>query len=82
MPATKRSPGRPRKHFVEVEGILRPDSIYTVEGVLRAAGIGRETLSEARRSGIVKPIEIGKRVYYRGEQLIAWIESQASSVDA
>ena len=56
--------------------MLRPDSACTADGVMRAIGFGRESLGEARRSGIVRPISIGRRVYYLGAELIAWIEQQ------
>lgn len=59
-------------------GRLDAQSLYTTEGCLRYAGLGRESLLEARRSGIVKPIPCGKRVYYAGEELIQWIKSKAS----
>jgi len=58
-------------------GVLSPNNLYTKEGVMRAAGIGRKTLMEAKASGIVKAIPAGERVYFRGSELIAWIESHS-----
>jgi hypothetical protein len=57
-------------------GRIDAASLYTTEGCLRYAGLGRETLLQARKSGLVKPIELGRRMYYCGDELIAWIKSQ------
>lgn len=65
-----------KRHVARVAGVLRPDCIYTTEGLMRSAGIGREVLMSARASGMVMPIEIGRRVYYCGAELIRWIHSQ------
>jgi hypothetical protein len=58
-------------------GVIAPERIYTKEGVMRFAGMGRKTLLEAKKSGIVKAIPAGERVYFKGSELIAWIESQS-----
>lgn len=58
-------------------GRIDPDALYTNEGCWRFAGIGRDSLIDARASGLVKAIPCGRRVYYRGAELIAWIESHA-----
>jgi hypothetical protein len=42
---------------------------------MKFGGIGQSELREARKSGIVKPITCGRRRYYKGSQLIAWIDS-------
>jgi hypothetical protein len=60
-------------------GVRAPERLYTKEGCMKAAGIGRKTLLEAKRSGIVKAIPAGERVYFRGSELIAWIESYSES---
>jgi hypothetical protein len=44
---------------------------------MRAAGIGQRSLRAAKQSGLVKAIPAGERVYFRGSDLIAWIESHA-----
>lgn len=62
-------------------GILAPERLYTKEGCMKAAGIGRKTLLEAKRSGMVKAIAAGERVYFRGSELIAWIESHENRGD-
>lgn len=59
-----------------VIGVLDPTKLYTTEGAMRFGGMGRETLALARRSGKVRPIDIGRRTYYRGDELIEWIKSK------
>jgi hypothetical protein len=44
---------------------------------MRRLGLGRNALLEARQSGLVKPIAVSQRMYYRTTELIAWIESHA-----
>ena len=77
MPRAK--PLRPdqKNHVTRVLGQICPDRIYTVEGLMRYAGIGSETLRAARASGMVKAVNIGRRTYYLGRQIVQWIESQA-----
>jgi len=67
------------RHVRKIQGKISRGAIYTTEGCMRFGGLGHETLAEARRSGMVTPIEIGRRHYYRGDELIAWIESQAQA---
>ena len=69
MPIKAKSKRRVRK----VLGEGRPDSIYTVEGVMRAFGMGRNELDIARQSGMVKTYPRGRRAYYRGFEIIEWI---------
>lgn len=57
-------------------GFLRPDELYTTQGVMRAIGLGRTQLLEARESGIVVPVFYGGTAYYRGSELIEFITSQ------
>jgi hypothetical protein len=45
--------------------------------LLTEAGLGDEKVSEMRRSGVVKPISVGNFRWYRGREVIAWIEAQA-----
>lgn len=73
-------PAKPkRKSVPRCQGVLAPDRLYTVEGVLKAAGIGHVQLAEARQSKHVTPIYHGRRVYYQGAELIAWIIATGES---
>jgi len=78
MPRMKKLNGQQRRQVTRCVGQICSDRVYTVEGLIRYAGIGREILRVARASGTVRPITIGRRSYYLGWQLVAWIESQAA----
>lgn len=71
MERTKRR--RPRATLPVTPGLR-----YTREACLRV-GLGGTALRQARQSGMVTPIEVGCRMYYRGEELIAWIDSHAKA---
>ena len=71
--------GRPPKEKTRVVGLLAPGCLLTLEGCMRQAGLGRDSLRLARKSGLVKPIPAGRRIYYRTDELIEWIVSQADA---
>jgi hypothetical protein len=56
-------------------GMLDPQRLYTSRGLMRHAGIGTNTQQEMRKAG-VKPIDVGNFRWYRGSDVIRWIESQ------
>lgn len=58
-----------------VVGRIDPQSLYTSEGCMRHFGLGRELLLEARKSGMVDPIPIGRRLFYVGHELVAWAKT-------
>lgn len=62
----------PRKHRI-VRGEIYPGGLLTVHGVMRAIGIGRDQLTEARRAGVVKAYLCGGTAYYRSEDVMEWI---------
>lgn len=74
MPAPKR---------MKVIGRIAPGELYTREGCMRFAGLGHQSLIAAVKSGIVKPVGGvpggGGRLYYKGEELIAWIASRVQN---
>jgi len=59
----------------KVTGRLAPDELYTLEGCMEFGGLGEESICEARLSGMVTPIALGRRLYYDGAELIAWIKA-------
>lgn len=73
-----RIPQTKEMRFSPKRGIrrLRPDSLYTVEGCRRDAGMGRYQVKAGVQAGIIQPITSGRRVYYRGAELIEWLRSQ------
>lgn len=56
-------------------GVIDPRLRYTKEGVRNAVGLSTAALREATASGIVKPVNVAGRNFYRGKELIAWIDS-------
>jgi len=54
-------------------GVISPDEVYTKEGLWRCAALGPQSIRDACDSGIVKPLFRGRRVYYLGKEVIAWI---------
>lgn len=58
---------------MKVRGALKPDVLYRREEIERLVNIDSLQLMYARRSGLVKPIELNRRMYYRGDELIEWI---------
>jgi hypothetical protein len=73
MTATPSTNGKKRREVRRVIGKLDPKALYTREGCMRFFGIGSNSLIDARKSGIVKPVRLGKRQFYRGDQLKKWI---------
>jgi hypothetical protein len=59
-------------------GILCPLNWYTRQGLREAMGMGHQTLAEMRDSGMVKPIAVGSFRWYRGSEVIEWMEAQAA----
>ncbi len=59
-------------------GVIDPERLYTADALGRI-GIGRVQLMEARRSGLVKPVEAGHRMWYVGAEVIEWILSRRSA---
>lgn len=57
-------------------GILCPANWYTRQGLRDTMGLGHQMLAEMRASGMVKPIALGSYRWYRGSDVIRWIESQ------
>jgi ribosomal protein S14 len=68
MPGTKTTRRRRKGR-----GEGRADSVYTPEGVMRSFGLGKMSLLEARRSGMVKMYHRGGRGFYHGKEIIDWI---------
>ena len=55
------------------DGVIAPERVYTEEGMLKTAGIGRTQLVEARRQGFLLAKARGKRLYYTGAEIIRYI---------
>ncbi len=57
------------------DGFLDERRLYTADGVNAAVGLSTKALDEGRRAGMLHPVEMGNRLWYSGEELIAWIQS-------
>jgi hypothetical protein len=55
-------------------GGIRADGAYTTDDLMATIGMGRHTLSEARQSGMVKPVQLGTRDIYFGREVMAYLE--------
>ncbi|MDB4766547.1 hypothetical protein OAG71_02535 [bacterium] len=61
-------------------GVINPTCMYNREA-LKEIGIGDRLLSEARKSGIVKPFTPnvggarGRMIFYSGDEVIQWIKT-------
>jgi hypothetical protein len=57
---------------------LDPDRLYSLRGFQEASGISATRLREARRAGVdVLRLKVGRRVFIRGADAIAFIEALA-----
>lgn len=68
---------RPERQIIPA-GKLETNAMYTAQGCKNWFGLGRYSLAEARRSGVVKPIELGGKLYYEGSELIEWIRQSGT----
>jgi hypothetical protein len=66
----------------KVRGEIYPGGLLTAHGVMRAVGIGREQLAQARRAGVVRAYMCGGTAYYRSEEIIEWIVRGGSTKQA
>ena len=72
-----------RRRSERVIGELRPESLYTREGLWAAAGIGPKQIRAACAAQQLAPLKFGKRQYFTGSQIIDWITaSQGRSCPA
>lgn len=66
----------PERHVTEIiDGYIAPERWYCEEGMLKAVGIGRKQLTEARLNGHLRSKEVGRRLLYSGAEIIRYIES-------
>lgn len=68
----------PRKeHRDGIVGSIHPDELCTTEGVLAKLGIGENKLDELRNKRGLPSYRDGKRLYFKGHELIAAVLSGA-----
>lgn len=61
---------------VKQTGAFDPTCFYTKKGLLRALGMGRNVLAEARQSGMVTPMLMGPKVVYDGAEIAEWLRTK------
>ena len=58
--------------------LIEPEALYD-DGALRAAlGLTPASLANGRRTGTLRFSRQGKRTFYKGRWVLAWLESQAA----
>lgn len=61
----------------DVIGVIRPGELYDTNRVFDHTGIGEVKLRQVTREGRLKPLYFNGRNWYRADDLIALIESEA-----
>jgi hypothetical protein len=59
---------------------INPDGLYDDGAVVLALDIPSATLARARRTGRLRHTRQGRRVLYRGQWLLDWLEATATTV--
>ena len=57
------------------DGYLDQRRLYTADGVNAAVGLSVKALDEGRQAGWLHPVLHQNRLWYSGEELIAWIQA-------
>lgn len=63
------------------DGFLDERRLYTADGVNAAVGLSVKALEEGRQSGMLRPVLLANRLWYSGEELIAWIQAAGKRKD-
>jgi hypothetical protein len=61
-----------------MKGVILPDAVYTREALKATCGFGTETIFRIDTSGIVTPFQVAHRLFYKGSEIIAWMEKNAA----
>jgi hypothetical protein len=54
-------------------GTISAGQLYTMESLLRALRIGRNSVASAAADGLLPRHHLGRRVFFLGSDVIAWI---------
>lgn len=57
------------------EGYIDERRLYTADGINAAVGLSVKALDEGRQGGWLRPVSLGNRLWYSGEELIRWIQA-------
>jgi hypothetical protein len=58
--------------------LIAPEALYDDGSLRQALGLAPATLAAARRAGTLRFTRTGKRTLYKGEWILAWLESLAT----
>ena len=59
--------------------MIEPGALYDDSALGQALGLTPATLAAARRSGTLRHTRKGKRTLYKGEWILAWLETEPSA---
>lgn len=57
------------------DGYIDERRLYTADGINAAVGLSVKALEEGRQAGMLRPVLLANRLWYSGEELIAWIQA-------
>jgi hypothetical protein len=63
------------------DGYIDERRLYTADGVNAAVGLSVKALDEGRQAGMLRPVLLANRLWYSGEELIAWIQATGKRKD-
>jgi hypothetical protein len=59
--------------------LVEPEAIYDDGSLRQALGVTPATLAAARRAGSLRYTRTGKRIFYKGAWVSAWLEMAAAT---
>jgi len=62
------------------DGYIDERRLYTADGINAAVGLSVKALEEGRQAGMLRPVLLANRLWYSGEELIAWIQAAGRTV--
>jgi hypothetical protein len=64
---------------VPIEFRIDPDAVYDEGAIILAMDLSSATLARARRTGALRYVRKGHRVYYLGQWLLDWLTGDTST---
>jgi hypothetical protein len=58
---------------------IEPEALYDDGSLRQALGLTPATLAAARRAGSLRNTRQGKRIFYKGSWVLAWLEKAAAT---
>jgi hypothetical protein len=59
--------------------VIEPEAYYDDRALRQALGLTPSTLAAARRSGSLRFSRQGKRILYKGEWVLVWLEADVNA---